>query len=278
MKSSRRNFLRSLSTASLAAIAIPSIGSVPRLKSPAGAPDEDYWKQVRAKFPVPDGRIMFNAANLCPSPEPVHNVVWQYQEALMGDVSMQFRAGFTARRKKSIGLLAKFIGADPSEVGITRNTSESNCTIIHGLDLKAGDEIIVWDQNHPSNKEIWEKRAIRSGLVIKMVTLPENIGSSMEIFDAFRSAFTTKTRVIAFSHISNISGIALPARELCVFARSKNVLSLVDGAQTLGFHEIDVKALDCDFYTASTHKWLMGPLENGILYMKKEHVEKCGRI
>lgn len=274
MRSSRRNFLRSLSTASLAAIAIPSIASKERLTSPVGKPDEEYWKKIRIKFPIADGRIMFNAANLCPSPDAVHSKVWEYQEALMGDVSMQFRAGFAERRKKSIALLAKFMGADPSEVGITRNTSESNCTIIHGLDLKAGDEIILWDQNHPSNKEIWEKKAIRNGIVIKMVSLPKEIASPSVIFDAFKSAFTAKTKMIAFSHISNISGIALPAKDLCSFARSKSVLSLVDGAQTLGFHEIDVKDLGCDFYTASTHKWLMGPMENGVLYMKKEHVGK----
>jgi selenocysteine lyase/cysteine desulfurase len=270
---SRRNFLRNLSTASLAALAVPAFASKERVVAPTGAPDEDYWKKIKDNFPVVEGRTMFNAANLCPSPEEVHFKVREYQEALMGDVSMQYRAVFTERRKNSIAHLAKFIGADAAEIGITRNTSESNCTIINGLDLKAGDEIILWDQNHPSNKEIWQKRALRSNLVIKLVTVPANPSNPEELVAAFSKAFTAKTRMIAFSHISNVSGIGLPARELCAVARSKGVLSLVDGAQTLGFHEINVKELGCDFYTASTHKWLMGPLENGILFMKKEHIE-----
>lgn len=274
MKSSRRNFLRSVSTASLAVLAAPALASDKRVTPPVGPPDDEYWRKVKSMFRLKNGLTMCNAANLCPSPDAVHSKIEEYQKGLMGDVSMQYRAQFTDRRKSSIALLAKFIGAEVAEVGITRNTSESNCTIIHGLDFKAGDEIILWDQNHPSNKEIWQKKALRTGIVIKMVSLPADVSSPKQILDAFASAYTSKTKIISFSQISNVSGIALPAKDLCEFATSRNVLSLVDGAQTLGFHEINVKDLGCDFYTASTHKWLMGPLENGVLYVRKEHIGK----
>lgn len=271
----RRTFLRYLSTTSLAALSLPALaGSKDQLSSPAGTPDEKYWNEVKSQFPIAPNKLMFNAANLCPSPTAVHEKLLSYQKGLSGDVSMQYRAQLSERRKQSLGLFAKFIRAEADEVGITRNTSESNCTIVHGLDLNAGDEVILWDQNHPSNKEVWQKKAARSGIVVKLVTVTPNPSSPTEILDAFSKAFTSKTRVIAFSHISNVSGIAVPAKQMCAFARSKGVLSLVDGAQTLGFHDVDVKDLGCDFYTASTHKWLMGPLENGILYMRREHIAK----
>lgn len=275
MKSSRRTFLRNLSTASLAAIAIPSLASNNKLVAPQGAPDEKYWEEVKKRFPTASsGLTMFNAANLCPSPADIYNKIQDYERQMMSDVSMQYRTRFAEIRKTSINLLSKFIGADPGEVGITRNTSESNCTIIHGLDFKAGDEIILWDQNHPSNKEIWQKRALRSGLVIKLVTTPANPSNPGELLSAFEKAFTSNTKMIAFSHVSNVTGVSLPAKDICALARSRNVLSLVDGAQTLGFHEMNVKDLGCDFYTASAHKWLMGPMENGILFMRKEHIGK----
>lgn len=272
---SRRSFLRNLTVGSLTAITLPSIAAPrERLTAPLAGPDEKYWAGVKGQFPVPPERVMFNAANLCPSPMSINDSVASFQKRLSGDVSMQYRAVFGERRTKSIELIANFIRAEAAEVGITRNTSESNCTIVHGLDLAAGDEVILWDQNHPSNKEVWQKRAIRSGIVIKLVTVPANPSSPDELFSAFANAFTSKTKVLAFSHISNVSGIALPAKELCALAQSKGVLSLVDGAQTLGFHDVDVKDLGCDFYTASTHKWLMGPLENGVLYMRKQHIGK----
>lgn len=274
---SRRNFLRNLSIGSLSAITLPAIASPrekPELGPPPAVPDEKYWAGVKSQFPVPPERVMFNAANLCPSPVSINDSVASFQTRLSSDVSMQYRAVFVERRKKSIELLARFVGAQMGEVGITRNTSESNCTIVHGLDLEAGDEVILWDQNHPSNKEVWQKRAARDCIVIKLVTVPATPSSPDELLSAFAGAFTPKTKVLAFSHISNISGIALPAKELCALARSRGALSLVDGAQTLGFHEVNVKDLGCDFYTASTHKWLMGPLENGVLYMRKEHIGK----
>lgn len=240
----------------MAALAVPAFASASRdcLHSPLGQPDEKYWASVKAQFPVPPNLVMMNAANLCPSPVSVHEKMQSYQKQLSGDVSMQYRAIFAERRKKSIELLTKFIRAEAGEVGITRNTSESNCTIINGLDLKAGDEVILWDQNHPSNKEIWQKRAARTGLVIKLVATPPNPSSPGELLATFAAAFTPKTRMIAFSHVSNTTGTALPAKQICSLARSRNVLSLLDGAQTLGFHDIDVKELECDFYTASTHK------------------------
>ncbi|HZY82330.1 MAG TPA: aminotransferase class V-fold PLP-dependent enzyme [Cyclobacteriaceae bacterium] len=276
MKTSRRNFLQKLSAGSLAALTVPSLASASnaQLVSPQGAPDEKYWAGIKSQFMVPENLVMMNAANLCPSPKSVYNKMKSYQDQLSGDVSMQYRAVFADRRKKSVELLSKFINAEAAELGITRNTSESNCTIINGLDLKAGDEVILWDQNHPSNKEMWQKRAVRSGLVIKLVTTPVNPSSPAELLSAFEKAFTSKTKMIAFSHISNTTGTGLPAKQICELAKSKGAMSLVDGAQTLGFHNLNVKDLGCDFYTASTHKWLMGPLENGVLYMKKEHIEK----
>jgi isopenicillin-N epimerase len=276
MTTSRRNFLRKTVTGSLAAIAIPSFAGTPtqRLSSPPAEIDEAYWRQVKGQFAIRPDLVMMNAANLCPSPAAVNEKLLTFQKGLSADVSMQYRAQFAEQRKKSLELLSAFIHADAGEVGITRNTSESNCTIVNGLDLKAGDEVILWDQNHPSNKEIWLKRAERTGIVIKMVTLPETVSGPLDVITEFTKAFTTKTRLIAFSHISNVTGTALPAMELCALAKTRKAWSLVDGAQTLGFHDVDVKKIGCDFYTASTHKWLMGPIENGVLFMKREHIAR----
>jgi len=171
-------------------------------------------------------------------------------------------------------MLGDFLGVSKTEIGITRNTSESNSTVVNSLDLKPGDEVLIWDQNHPSAGYTFEQRAKRYGFTVKRLKLPVKPASQSELIDLFSKSITNKTRVLAFSHISNLSGIALPAKELCAVAKSKNVLSLVDGAQSFGLLELDLKDVGCDFYTASTHKWLMGPLENGILYVKQEHFDK----
>jgi isopenicillin-N epimerase len=273
----RRSFLKKLSAASLAALSLPSFSTAAtfyELTPPGENPDEAYWELVKRQFAVPDRLTMMNAANLCPSPYVINDQVLAYQQALARDVSFQYRAVFGQMRARSLSMLAEYVGVMPAEIGITRNTSESNCTIVNGLDLKAGDEIVLWDQNHPSNKESWINRAKRNGWVVKLVTVPSAPTSINDLIDPFAKAITGKTRLMSFSHISNVSGIALPARELCALARSKGALSLVDGAQSLGFMDLNLHTLGCDFYTASTHKWLMGPLENGLLYVSQSSFDR----
>ncbi len=218
--------------------------------------------------------MMVNAANLCPSPYFINDLVISMQKSLGQDVSFQFRHQFSEKRAKSLELMAQFIGVGKEEIGIVRNATEGNTIIVNGFDFKAGDEIIIWEQNHPSNGIAWEQRAKRSGFTIKKVAVPVAPQSPVELLAPFAKAITSKTKLISFSHISNTSGIALPAREICQLAKSKNILTLVDGAQSLGMMDLDLKQIGCDFYTSSTHKWLMGPFENGILYVSKEHVAR----
>jgi isopenicillin-N epimerase len=273
----RRGFLKKATAASFAAWSVPMLAlSNPPVQLTAGGdnPDEAYWELVKKQFAVPDKLLMVNAANLCPCPYQVNEQVLSFQQALARDVSFQYRALFSKLRSESISLLADFVGVSAQEIGITRNTSESNCIVVNGLDLKQGDEIVLWDQNHPSNKESWHSRAKRSGLVVKEVAMPAVPQTVDDVVSPIAGAITNKTRLIAFSHVSNVSGIALPAKQICALARSKGVLSLVDGAQGLGFIDLDLRDMGCDFYTASTHKWLMGPLENGILYVQKAHIDK----
>jgi isopenicillin-N epimerase len=272
MTSTRRQFIQKLTTASLTGLSIPLLGKTnPTIPKWTSVEDEQYWEKVKKQFSVPDKRIMMNAANLCPSPNVVREKVIEFTNALNRDVSFQYRAVFTDLRKKSINQLAAFTGAEETEIGITRNTSESNCMIAHGLDLKPGDEVIIWEQNHYSNREVWQSQAKRLGFTVIKVVLPANPKSIQELVDPFEKAITTKTKLITFSHISNLSGLALPAKEICGMANAKGIMTLIDGAQSLGMKNIHLHDLGCTFYSASTHKWLMGPFENGLLYIHKDY-------
>jgi isopenicillin-N epimerase len=277
----RRNFLKQFLGGSLTALAYPALATSEPLVQPIevlparkDVADEQYWELVKKQFAVPSRLIMMNAANLCPAPYLINEQVQSSLKGLSQDVSFQYRSRFAEIRKKSIELLADYVGVSKEEIGITRNTSESNNIIVNGLDLKPGDEVIVWDQNHPTNNIAWENRAKRYGFVVKKITVPANPQSADDLIAPFAKAITTKTKLIGFSHISNVSGIALPAKAICKLAREKKILTLVDGAQSFGLLDLNLKEMDCDFYTGSTHKWLMGPLENGILYIRKENNDR----
>lgn len=240
-------------------------------KGGASPEDEAYWTRVREQFPLTPGLILMNAANLCPSPYPVQEAVFRHTRDVDGDASFQNRAKFGPLKEEARRALAAYVGADADEIAITRNTSEGNNSVVNGLDLGPGDEVVIWDQNHPTNNVAWDVRARRWGFSVKRVSTPSGAEAKPEtLMIPFLEALSGGTRVLAFSHVSNVSGTALPAKRLCEVARGRGILTLVDGAQTFGALKLDLHDLGCDFFTASSHKWFVGPKEAGLLFVRRE--------
>jgi len=252
-----------------------SFASLAEASGQASPTDEAYWGRVKDQFALAPGLILMNAANLCPSPYPVQEAVFRYTRSVNRDASFQNRAQFAPLREEARRALAAYVGAGPHEIAITRNTSEGNNTVVNGLDLGPGDEVILWDQNHPTNNVSWDVRARRMGFTVRRVSTPSGRDARPDTLMApFVDAISPATRVLAFSHISNISGTALPVDLLCALARDQGILTLVDGAQTFGAVELDLPAMGCDFFTSSSHKWFVGPKEAGILFVREASQER----
>jgi selenocysteine lyase/cysteine desulfurase len=237
---------------------------------PSTPRDEAYWQRVKDQFSVAPGLILMNAANLCPSPYPVQQAVFGYTRDVDRDASFQNRGKFGALKEEARAALAAYVGAGANEIAITRNTSEGNNAVVNGLDLGPGDEVVLWDQNHPTNNVAWDVRARRWGYEVKRVSTPPEPRDPEALIQAFVEALTPRTRVLSFSHVSNVSGVAVPARALCALARERGILTLVDGAQTFGAMDLDLHAMGCDFYTGSSHKWFVGPKEAGLMFVREE--------
>jgi isopenicillin-N epimerase len=281
--SSRRRFLGQLLASTAAAATLPA-GLAARegdsswaalLDQARSLPfdqsgDEPFWRLVKEQFPLRAGLVLMNAANLCPSPYPVQQALFRYTSDIDADASFQNRAKFGDLLEEAREALAEYVGADATEIAITRNTSEGNNTVLNGLELARGDEVVIWNQNHPTNNVAWDVRAQRYGFTVKRVATPPLPRTADELIEPFVSAITAKTRVLAFSHFSNVSGVALPARRLCAIARQRGILTLVDGAQSFGAVRLDLHDMGCDFFTASAHKWFVGPKEAGLLYVQRE--------
>ena len=235
----------------------------------AGTDEEAYWRQIRRQFPLRPSLVLMNAANLCPSPIQVSEAVSAYTRDIDADASFQNRDKYAAHLDRAISRLARFMGADEDEVAIVRNTTEGNNQVVAGLDLGPEDDVVLWDENHPSNNLSWDVAARRRGFGVRRVTTPTDPADAQQLFAVFAEAVSTRTRVLSFSHVSNVTGVALPAAELCAFARDRDILTLIDGAQTFGLHQVDLHAIGCDFYTGSAHKWFMGPKEGGLLYARR---------
>ena len=238
----------------------------------AAAEGEALWTLVRNHFPFSEERVPMNAANLCPSPRAVSDRVAELTRDIDADCSFHNREKYVQLIEQSRAKVAAQLGAAPDEIALVRNTSEANNIINNGLPLKSGDEVVVWDQNHPTNNVAWDVRAARYGILVKRVATPATPTGIDELITAFEKALTPKTRILTLTWLSNTSGIRLPVKQLCEIARRRGIYVHVDGAQTWGALRVNLHEIGCDSYSASAHKWFLGPREVGVLYVRKERI------
>jgi selenocysteine lyase/cysteine desulfurase len=231
-------------------------------------------------FGFSDNRVPMNAANLCPMPASVSAAHMKYAHDLDRDLSSANRKRIEAYKETARSRVAALLGTSADELAIVRNTSEANNVIVQGVPLAAGDEIVLWDQNHPSNSTAWQVRAKRSGAAVRHFSVPMDATSIDEVVDTFVAAVGDKTTVVSFTHISNISGFRTPVREICAaLRRRKSSLHIhVDGAQTWGAVDINLGEVDCDSFSGSAHKWFMGPREVGLLFVRDRNIDRVWPI
>ena len=271
---SRRDFTRLFALGGSAALVANGawareMGPAPALLPDGPAGGEAFWTSVRAQFVMPPELGVLNAANLCPASRPVLDALTRETESVDKDPSPQNRAHLGQAKEATRRAAAQFLRVTPEEIVLTRNTSEANNMVSSGLDLKAGDEVVIFEDNHPSNHKAWTEKARRFGFTVKTIPQVNPHPGAEHYLDAYRKAITPATKVVTFTHLTSTVGDLFPATELCALARERGVLSLVDGAQTFGLLDVDLAAMSPDFYTGSAHKWPCGARECGVLYVNQ---------
>src|SRR5579859_5907237 len=283
----RRGFLSLFAGAASVAAALGLHGELfaQLSQAPAQLPDrslydsneEAYWTELRKQFVIPADEVYLNNGTVGSSPAPVLRAIFdgynETEKMAQSDPEDYPIWGYAAWNEFR-DPLAAFVGCTRDEIALVRNATEANSYIANGVDLKAGDEVLITDQEHPGGEHPWDLRAKRYGIVVKKVTLPKPVPNAASVLNLFGDAITPKTRVIFFSHITTLTGVVLPAKELCALARSKGILSAVDGAHVTGMMKLNVHELGCDMYTSSPHKWLQAPKGSGFLYVRDEVMDR----
>ena len=237
--------------------------------APAVAGDEAYWAEIARAFDV--DRTLINLNNGGCSPAPAH-----VMEAMIRDLRFSNEIPvyhmwtvLEPRIESCRRELAAEFGCDPEEMAITRNASESLETLIMGIDLKPGDEVVYTTQNYPRMITSWEQRARREGIVVKPITFPVPPQSGGDVVAKFRAAITPRTRVFEVTHITNLTGQILPVRDIVRLGREHGIETYVDGAHAFAQFPFKRDDLECDYYATSLHKWLFAPIGTGFLYVRK---------
>jgi selenocysteine lyase/cysteine desulfurase len=277
----RRAFLRlcgALGTAAYAAKASGLEGIEAASQSVADrlpgevAKDEFYWREIQLAFKLDRTLINLNNGFTCPCPRVVLESVWRYMEMInMLPVHYQ---GMVANNIQTIRLrMAAEFGCDPEEMALTRGASESLQIAQNGIDLKAGDEVITTEQDYPRMLTTWDQRMRREGIKVTRLQFPVP-ATQDDLYERFEKAITPRTKVFHFCHITNLTAQMFPVQRLSRLARSKGIVTIVDGAHALGHFPFKLRDLECDAYGVSLHKWLLAPIGNGCLYVRREMIPK----
>src|SRR5438552_13297438 len=234
------------------------------------AADETYWREIQFAFTLDRSMINLNNGNSCPSPTVVHDAYKRYLDS-SNQVPVYHRGLIernieTARRR-----LAAEFGADPEEIAITRNASESLQIAQNGLDFKPGDEIITTEQDYGRMLTTWDQRARRDKIKVTRLDFPCPT-TQADLLERFTKAITPQTKVLHFCHITNQSGQLFPVRDLALMARRRGIITIVDGAHAMGHFPYKLRDLEMDYYGVSLHKWLLAPLGTGLLYVRKDRI------
>jgi len=280
----RRRFLTS-AAALAAGVAFPRSLFAQLERVPAALPDsrlfdqnqDAYWEELRKQFLIPEDEVYLNNGTVGSSPAPVLRAIFDayiQTEKMDQQDPEDYPIWGYASWNEYRDPLAAFLGCRRDEIALLRNATEANNYIANGIDMKPGDEVLMTDQEHPGGEQPWQLRAKRYGIVVKKVTLPKPVGSVAQVLNLFDAAITPHTRVLFFSHITTVTGVVLPVKDLCDLARSKGILSAVDGAHVPGMMQLDISSLHCDMYSASPHKWLQAPKGSGFLYVRDEVIDR----
>jgi len=270
----RRAFLANAgSVLGLAAATVPAVQALAKELS-APRSDDDFWSFVQQSFSSGRGIINLNNGGVSPSPRIVTEAVERYtweQEDTTAYTMWQILEPQSERIRTE---LAALFGCDREEIAITRNASESLEILLFGLDLQRGDEILTTTHDYPRMLTTLRQREQREGIVLKQVKMPVAPKDPGEITRAFEAGITSKTRVILVSHVVFLTGQITPVAAICDLGRARGIDVFVDGAHSFAHFPFIRDQLRCDYFATSLHKWLFAPKGTGMLYVKRDRIER----
>lgn len=267
----RRAFLqRLLMTGIIPAMELSSKES--SLSENLTADEEDFWRAIRAEFTLHPSLINLNNGGVSPHPRSVLEALFR-MELAANEAPAYVMWRLQDQKEPIRRRLAALGGADPEEIAIVRNSTEALETVIFGLSLRPGDEVIAAESDYPSMVAAWKQREARDGIKVRWVRLPLPTDEEERLVAPYLEAITPRTRVIHLTHLINWTGQIVPVEKITVEAQKRGIFTIVDAAHSYAHIPLDFHAMGCDAAGVSLHKWLCAPFGTGLLYVRKERIK-----
>lgn len=237
------------------------------------ATDEDFWHYIQQSFTVSPSIINLNNGGVSPAPKTVQDAVKRLYDFSNEAPTYYMWRIIDAGREPLRGSLARLAGCSAEEIAINRNASEGMETIIFGLQLKEGDEVVLSKQDYPNIINAWKQRELRDHIKLVWVDLALPSEDEGYLVRQFAQAFSAKTKAVNITHVINWNGQILPVRKIADEAHRRGIEVVVDGAHSFAHFNFNIPDLGADYFATSLHKWLYAPIGSGMLYVKKGKIK-----
>jgi len=234
--------------------------------------EEEFWRQVRLAYAASPNIINLNNGGVSPAPRATIEALDHYNRICNEAPSYYMWRVLDQNREPLRYNLAALAGADPEEIALNRNSTEALNTVIFGLNLKAGDEVVLCKYDYPNMMNAWKQREKRDGVRLVWTELDLPSEDEDALVQAYISKFTSKTRIVHLTHVINWCGQILPVRRIADAAHARGIEVLIDGAHSFALLDYKIPELGGDYFGTSLHKWLGAPFGNGLLWIKKEKI------
>ncbi len=273
----RRAFVKRLAAVTAAVQLLPELaegvgGQLQALRTDIDATtgETDLWRRVRKEFQLNPGLVHFNTGSVGASPRVVSDAVASHINQLEGDPNHNVWGPIGAKAEEVRSRAAEFVGADVSEMVITRNTTEGMNQIASGIDLEPGDEVLTTSHEHGGGVCCWEYLQKHRGVRVNYMKMPNPVRDKAEFLRVFEQHLTPRTRVVSLMHIDTITGMVYPLADVAKITRPRGILLVCDGAHAPGMLNVNLKELGVDAFASSSHKWMLAPKGSGLLYIRRE--------
>jgi selenocysteine lyase/cysteine desulfurase len=248
--------------------------SVSHLDAAGAAQNEDFWGVIQRGYSVSPQIMNLNNGGVSPAPIVVQQALERYNQMTNEGPSYFMWQILDQGREPLREKLARLAGTSPEEIAIDRNATEALNTIIFGLPLKAGDEVVGSKQDYPNMMNAYRQRADRDGIVYKQISFDFPIEDKAKIVKAYEERITPKTKLVHITHMVNWVGQLMPVQEIANMAHAKGCEVIVDGAHSFGLIDFKIPDLHCDYFGTSLHKFLSAPIGSGMMWVKRDKIEK----
>ena len=238
-----------------------------------GSEQEDFWSWIRQSYTTSPNIINLNNGGVSPQPKVVQDAhIRYYQYCNEAPTYYMWRILDQGREALRIKL-ADLAGVSPEEIAINRNATEGLNSIIFGLNLKEGDEVVLSTFDYPNMTNAWKQREKRDKIKLVWIEIPQPLEDDKAIVKLYENAITSKTKIVHITHMINWTGNIVPCKTIADMAHSKGCEVIVDGAHSFSHIDYKIEETGADYFATSLHKWLGAPFGSGMMYIKKNKIK-----